>query len=269
MKITNMDMIKVRYLLEQYRKGNFNENTNIDYNTIKTLKQLLGTTYFTNYELSFVNRYIIGNNSLLTYRNEKNENVMCILRYTISQFKIQLLEYYRTKIDYFKDLVYDNIIILNRQNVEYDDRYLQLIPYMIIKRGNEFILLEKKRGDNRLINRLDFPAGHCSEGSIEDSIYRELKEELSITKIKSKSFIGFIPIDSDKFSVSHYHLGLIYVIDLYDDSTIHNNEPDKHDLVYFKYKDIINNLEFNRIDFRKFSDWCTYSLLKYNEIYEV
>lgn len=161
--------------------------------------------------------------------------------------------------------IMDNIKVNDRYILENNPFAKQIIPYMMIIHNGKLVLLYKNKGtDDRVVGQYDFPSGHMDEkdDTIEDTIYRELNEELGLNRedINSIDYIDYIP---DVFSslahrVSSYHLGLIYKINLKDNTKLINKEDSKHQLVYFE------DIDFTDKDvFKLFGNWCVSGINKY------
>lgn len=265
-------IIKIKRIIDQYKSGM--EMKDISFGTdLRTLENalsyLLHSNYFDNYELAFLAKIFPSCSVFLKKNCETIKNEMVLCHTNRSKF-IDLV--YSTKslispdkMESFVHTILETGKYLNRQDIEYDDDVIQIIPYMIINNDDDLLLLERKKGDSRLINWIDFPAGHCNNTDIKHSIYDELKGELNIDKdnIKSIKYVDIIPPVNDKFSVSYYHLGLICSIELYDTSTIINNEYDRHNIL--NYSDILKQPD----KIRYLSNWATYSILKFLQQKEV
>ncbi len=121
------------------------------------------------------------------------------------------------------DKLFDNILenhmFMPRDKAEYDFEHKQVIPYVIIRENNNYLLLKrtKKQTEKRLHNKYSLGiGGHINpdEATGDDNIiikglYRELNEEVSLRDPSSLDFIGVI--NDERNSVSKVHLGLLYV----------------------------------------------------------
>jgi len=121
-----------------------------------------------------------------------------------------------------KDQIFDKILInqgfMLRDDAEYDFGHKQVIPYVIIRHGNNYLLLKRLTGqtEKRLHNKYSLGiGGHINPdpSTSEDNIVingllRELNEEISVDKHADLNFIGIINDESN--SVSRVHLGLLY-----------------------------------------------------------
>jgi predicted NUDIX family phosphoesterase len=115
-----------------------------------------------------------------------------------------------------------NQLFMQRDQAEYNFSHKQVIPYVTIRNGNDYLLLKrtKKQTEKRLHDKYSLGiGGHInpvSPGSedniIMQGLYRELNEEISLHEPGELHFIGIINDESN--SVSRVHLGLLYVLDV-------------------------------------------------------
>ena len=101
-----------------------------------------------------------------------------------------------------------------RYIAETDKSFLQVIPYAVIEhKGTGDVFCTKRvGGDNRLLNQLSLGlGGHIDpyEG-IYDALYRELEEEVGLTRkdLTDVTFCGFIRLSETE--VDKVHLGMVY-----------------------------------------------------------
>jgi predicted NUDIX family phosphoesterase len=115
--------------------------------------------------------------------------------------------------------IMENRTFMPRDEAEYNFNYKQVIPYVIIRHRNEFLLLKrtKKQTEKRLHDKYSLGiGGHINPVSsdsrdniIMNGLYKELNEEISLSDPAELNFIGVINDESN--SVSRVHLGLLYV----------------------------------------------------------
>lgn len=122
-------------------------------------------------------------------------------------------------------------------NAESNRDYKQPIPYPVIMRGDSVFVMERleKGGESRLHGKLSVGAGgHMNpEDGISDinelvdiNLQRELQEELSIGKGKTKSSVlGLINDDSDE--VGQVHLGILVKIEVPKYTKVEVKETDQ------------------------------------------
>ncbi|MCC3687486.1 hypothetical protein LLR47_19980 [Bacillus cereus] len=117
------------------------------------------------------------------------------------------------------------------KNAELNFDYKQPIPYIVIRRGDEFFVTERLQGggESRLHGKLAMGAGgHMNPLSatedepfatvLEENIKRELDEELDINRKVEIKPIGLINDDSD--TTGKVHIGILGIIDLDVEATV-------------------------------------------------
>ena len=96
-----------------------------------------------------------------------------------------------------------NLDFLPRWQMETDPSYLQPIPYVLVmnERG-EYLATWRKQGDDRLVGMISLGiGGHMDEGEhdIQETLYRELNEELILNGMDAVSYthlaIGHIDLN--------------------------------------------------------------------------
>jgi predicted NUDIX family phosphoesterase len=121
-----------------------------------------------------------------------------------------------------KEQIFDNILVnqrfMPRDDAEYNLDHKQVIPYVIIRNGNYYLLLKRLTGqtEKRLHNKYSLGiGGHINpdssltgENIVIKGLYKELNEEVSVDDPADLNFIGIINDESN--SVSKVHLGLLY-----------------------------------------------------------
>jgi len=107
---------------------------------------------------------------------------------------------------------------VERRHAEEDASLQQIIPYILIVRGDEVLLLRrsKKGGDARLHDKLSIGVGgHINPPDAEDGdpitacARREMDEEIEVDTEVSPVAVGIINDDSNP--VGSVHFGLVYV----------------------------------------------------------
>lgn len=96
--------------------------------------------------------------------------------------------------------------------------YRHPIPYIILKYKNKyfFILREKGSGEIRLEGKKGMAGGHVGAEGIEEGMYRELQEEVAVTKDMINK-LGLKGLIKSNEGVDIDHLGCIYEIELNTD----------------------------------------------------
>ena len=145
------------------------------------------------------------------------------------------------------DLILEKHIFMSRDLAEYDFEHKQVIPYLIIRKGDNFLLLQRtsKQTEKRLHNKFSLGiGGHINPDSSEHGnnliiggLYKELNEEVSVNSPSTLTFIGTINDESN--SVSKVHLGLLYELDVLSD-TYEVLEKDKMSAQWENRKNLIH-----------------------------
>lgn len=125
------------------------------------------------------------------------------------------------------DIVFNRVLsdhfFVSRKSAEYDFSLKQVIPYVIIRCGNHFLLLRRTAGqtEERLHNKYSLgigghinppPPGDTEQNIIIRGLYKELGEEIRLSGPGALTFVGIINDESS--SVSKVHLGLFYVLEV-------------------------------------------------------
>lgn len=125
----------------------------------------------------------------------------------------------------FNRILKDHLFV-SRSAAEYDFDLKQVIPYVIVRHQNNFLLLRRtsKQTEKRLHNKYSLGIGGHINPSLPDDqgsniiikgLYRELHEEVLLGDGGVLSFEGIINDDSS--SVSKVHLGLLYELEVESD----------------------------------------------------
>lgn len=149
------------------------------------------------------------------------------------------------------------IVHLDRNDLEDNPHYIQLVTGLVIKCGNETLLLNcingAMEGNHTLIQ------GHANYKKEFDDLtvkqimlmnmYREFKEEIKIederlyNRLCSMIRLRFFTFDSDyeRQRISYYHFGFIYILDLENDvktfrSLNESAEPEKNKVIFTDFK---------------------------------
>ncbi len=100
-----------------------------------------------------------------------------------------------------------------RAEAEDDPAWKQLIPYLVLRDGEQVFLMRRTRagGDARLHDRFTIGVGgHVNPGDagIEDAMRREWREEIDAAFEPELDLLGLLNDDSDP--VGAVHLGIVY-----------------------------------------------------------
>ena len=119
-----------------------------------------------------------------------------------------------------------------RSDVEQDETVKQIIPYVCIRCGDSYVLLQRtsKQSEARLHNKFSLGiGGHINDAEqsaadlVDAGLQRELSEEISLTSGYTLTPLGVI-YDSTT-PVGRVHLGVVYELEACD-QTFTLNEPD-------------------------------------------
>jgi predicted NUDIX family phosphoesterase len=124
------------------------------------------------------------------------------------------------------------------KNAELNFDFVQPIPYIVIKRGEQFYATQRLQGggESRLHGKIAMGAGgHMNPLSEQESeafhlvllenTERELEEELNITGKYNINIIGLINDDSD--DVNKVHIGILGFLELEEDGEVTVNETEQ------------------------------------------
>ncbi len=118
--------------------------------------------------------------------------------------------------------IINNHLFMPRHKAEYNPEFRQVIPYVIIRNHNNYLLLKRtsKQTEKRLHNKYSLGiGGHINPDSsipqdniVINGLYKELNEEIQLKGPYQLNFKGVIIDEST--SVSKVHLGLLYIFDV-------------------------------------------------------
>ena len=164
---------------------------------------------------------------------EKGEKVLAIKGDIIFK-EGEWLGFKTENLDYFYNLIKSNCEFVDREKAETDEKYKQIIPYILFKNGNKFFLYEYIKGatETRLHhNYILGIAGHINpidnngNDIIEEGAKREWFEEVVFNgNITNRKLVGML--NDNRRDVERVHLGLIYVYEG-DSDKIEIKEKDK------------------------------------------
>jgi predicted NUDIX family phosphoesterase len=165
--------------------------------------------------------------------------------------------------DYYVDLIKNNLEFKRRGDVENDNSFQQIIPYIVFSFENKFFAYKyiKNAGETRLINnnyQLGV-GGHINKEDIKDGkdvleegMMREWEEEVNFKgNLISKNLVGIINDDSNP--VEEVHLGLVFHF-VGDNSNIQIKETDKMEGGLFLKEELekINHSPWMKIVFENY-----------------
>jgi predicted NUDIX family phosphoesterase len=123
---------------------------------------------------------------------------------------------------------------LPRREVEQDETHKQIIPYICIRHGESFVLLQrtKKQSEARLHNKFSLGiGGHINEQEVaagakdlvQAGLLRELNEEITVAQGWKLNLLGTIYDSSTP--VGRVHFGIVYEL-VTPERSFTLNEPD-------------------------------------------
>jgi predicted NUDIX family phosphoesterase len=103
-----------------------------------------------------------------------------------------------------------------RPAAETDRSLKQIIPYLVLRDGDRIFLMKRTRagGDARLHDLCTIGVGghlNPGDGSFEDGLAREWREELEADFLPDFELVGLL--NDDTVEVGVHHLGIVYVAD--------------------------------------------------------
>jgi predicted NUDIX family phosphoesterase len=115
------------------------------------------------------------------------------------------------------DTIYDRHFFIDRATAEVSPQYKQIIPYVLIRRGDWWYLLQRtqKQTEARLHLKLSLGiGGHINPDTPDliDGLQKELEEEVGVTGDYELTFIGIL--NDDTTEVGSVHLGAVFVLDV-------------------------------------------------------
>jgi predicted NUDIX family phosphoesterase len=146
------------------------------------------------------------------------EQVMVVERESLSRF---LVEHglVTENTDEVLDVIVERHFFIDRPTAEVSPQYKQIIPYVLIRHGQSYFLLQRtqKQTEARLHHKLSLGiGGHINPDTPEllDGLRKELEEEVDVAGDYDLSFVGIL--NDDTTDVGKVHLGAVYVLDSHD-----------------------------------------------------
>lgn len=146
------------------------------------------------------------------------EQVMVVERESLLPFLIESgLVQERT--DEILDAITDRHFFIDRPTAEASPQYKQIIPYVLIRHGDAYFLLQRtqKQTEARLHHKLSLGiGGHINPDTPDlfDGLQKELEEEVEVVGDYDLTFVGIL--NDDTTDVGRVHLGAVYVLDAHD-----------------------------------------------------
>jgi predicted NUDIX family phosphoesterase len=127
-----------------------------------------------------------------------------------------------TEEDELYDILDEYTVIADRDSLEHDENYKQIVPYVMVRLDDErYFRYARSGGEERLVSKYSIGVGgHANirdviQGAYSDEIIfwaamRELHEEFLFKSILSVNYVGVI--NSNKTPVDRVHLGIAIAV---------------------------------------------------------
>lgn len=114
------------------------------------------------------------------------------------------------------EVIVEKSFFIDRPTAERSPQFKQIIPYVLIRHGDAYYLLERtpKQSEARLHNKLSLGiGGHINPDAPEllDGLQKELEEEVGVSGDYDLTFAGILNDDSTE--VGSVHLGVVYILE--------------------------------------------------------
>lgn len=149
-----------------------------------------------------------------------DEDALCVRSATIQQW---LGASFST--DHIQDIlrvILADHCFVRREIAEKDEDYRQIIPYVVVRWQNNYLLSQrtKKQTESRLHNKFSLGlGGHINTAEdvrdmdiVTAGLWREIREEVHLSSVVEPKLVGII--NDITTNVSRVHLGLAYVLDV-------------------------------------------------------
>jgi len=148
------------------------------------------------------------------------EQVMVVERAELARFlERHTFDLIRDDLDEILDIIQSKHFFIDRPTAEQSPQYKQIIPYVVIRHGDEYFLLQRtpKQAEARLHNKLSLGVGgHINPDAptLLGGLDKELEEEVGVEGDYEISFAGIL--NDDTTDVGRVHLGAVYVLEAAD-----------------------------------------------------
>lgn len=131
--------------------------------------------------------------------------------------------------DAMLDTIVEHHFFIDRPEAERSPQYKQIIPYVLIRHGEDWYLLQRtaNQTEARLHHKLSLGiGGHINPDTPEllDGLEKELEEEVNVEGDYDLTFVGIL--NDDTTEVGQVHLGAVFVLDALE-GTVSIRETDK------------------------------------------
>ena len=143
-----------------------------------------------------------------------SEQVMVVRREDLAAF-LDERNLIREELDAILAVINDRHFFIDRPTAEVSPQFKQIIPYVVIRHGEEFFLLTRtsKQTEARLHHKLSLGlGGHINPDAptLLGGLRKELEEEVFVGE-HTLTFVGILNDDSTE--VGRVHLGAVYLLD--------------------------------------------------------
>jgi predicted NUDIX family phosphoesterase len=146
------------------------------------------------------------------------EQVMVVEREALSGFLVER-GLVQEGVDAVLDTIVERHFFIDRPTAEISPQYKQIIPYVVIRHGDSYFLLQRtqKQTESRLHHKLSLGiGGHINPDTPDliDGLHKELEEEVHVAGDYDLTFAGIL--NDDTTDVGKVHLGAVYVLEAHD-----------------------------------------------------
>lgn len=125
----------------------------------------------------------------------------------------------REHADAILDAIVERHFFIDRPVAEQSPQYKQIIPYVLIRHGESFYLLQRtpKQTEARLHHKLSVGiGGHINPDTPDllDGLQKELEEEVEVAGDYDLTFAGIL--NDDTTEVGSVHLGAVFILESHD-----------------------------------------------------
>ena len=147
-----------------------------------------------------------------------SEQVMVVHRTDIAAFLV-VRGLVCDAIDDVLDIINERHFFIDRTTAEASPQYKQIIPYVVIRNGDAFYMLQRtpRQTEARLHHKLSLGiGGHINPDTPEllDGLHKELEEEVEVAGDYDLRFVGIL--NDDQTDVGSVHLGAVFLLDAHD-----------------------------------------------------
>lgn len=145
-----------------------------------------------------------------------SEQVMVVEREAIAPWLVER-GFVVDRADEILDRINDLHFFIDRPTAEVSPQYKQIIPYVLLRRGGSWFLLQRtaRQTEARLHHKLSLGiGGHINPETPDllDGLHKELEEEVEVDGDYDLTFAGILNDDSTE--VGSVHLGAVFVLEV-------------------------------------------------------